>query len=136
LLRPTGTEGAFIHLPSHAERGAGRKLRSPKGASIRTVTAPNTNIFIVQDNTFIGLIKALNRTYRHARGIRTMHTGDRDRLLSARYTVVDSYDTATINPPRNVVLCLACGYTTIAFNATLGVTDEFHLRHDIFPLLP
>jgi hypothetical protein len=82
----------------------------------------------VQDHTFVGAIKSIDRAYRHAGRIAAMHTGDRDRFFT-RHTVIQGNDAAAVHTPRHLVLVLASRDATIALDATLGITDKFHSCH-------
>src|SRR3981081_306987 len=38
-----------------------------------------------------------------------------------------------VDAPRHVMLVLACGDTSVAFDAAIGVAQEFHASHDGAP---
>jgi hypothetical protein len=57
-----------------------------------------------------------------------MHASHRNGAL-ARLAVVDGHDTSAIDAPRHFVLILAGGDTSIALDATVSVTEEFHPCH-------
>ena len=57
-----------------------------------------------------------------------MHAGDRDRLL-ARNAVVQSDNAAAVHAPRHFVFVFTSGDATVAFDATLCVTNKFHACH-------
>src|SRR5262249_30307058 len=63
-----------------------------------------------------------------------MHASDRDRAL-ARDAVVDRHDAPAIDPPRNVVLLLACRDAAVALDAALGIAKKFHSSHRYLPRL-
>src|SRR5689334_8512728 len=57
-----------------------------------------------------------------------MHASDRYRPLAGN-AVVQRHDAAAIDAPWNLVLLLASGDATVAFDATLGIAQEFHSGH-------
>ena len=62
-----------------------------------------------------------------------MHAGDRDRLLAGN-AVVQSDNAATVHAPRHFVFVFTSGDATVAFDATLCVTNKFHACHYFSPL--
>src|SRR5690606_19833972 len=60
-----------------------------------------------------------------------MHAGHRDGAL-ALLAVIQRDDAATVDAPRNLMLVLAGGDAGVAFDAALGVAEEFHTGHDLF----
>jgi hypothetical protein len=58
-----------------------------------------------------------------------VHARDRDGFL-ARQPIVQRDNAAAIHTPRNFVLLLARSDAAIAFDAPLGIAEEFHSRHD------
>jgi hypothetical protein len=82
----------------------------------------------MQDHTFIGAVEAIHGANRHARRITAMHAGHGDGLFTW-YAIIERNDTSAVDAPRYFVLVFTGRYATIAFNATLGVTDKFHSCH-------
>src|SRR3546814_9146919 len=104
-------------------------IRRPPRSTRTDTLVPYTTVLRMQDHAFGGLIEAVDRADRHARRIRAVHAGDRDRPL-ARLTVVDRHHAAAVDAPRYLVLVLARGHTSIALDAALGVAKEFHARSE------
>ena len=57
-----------------------------------------------------------------------MHAGHGDRSLSG-FAVIKSDDAPAVDAPGDLVLVLAGGDASVAFDATVGVAEEFHSRH-------
>ena len=74
------------------------------------------------------IVEAVNRANCHARCVRAVHTGDRDRSL-AGHTVIQSDNAATVHAPRHFVFVFTSGDATVAFDATLCITNKFHACH-------
>src|SRR3546814_17854011 len=74
------------------------------------------------------LFRSIDRADRRAWRISAVHAGHRDGAL-ARLAVVEGDDPAPMNAPGNVVLVLAGRRAGIAFDAALGVAEEFHSSH-------
>src|SRR2546425_1213436 len=98
-------------------------------AGVEAVAAADAQVLVVQHYAVLGLEEAVNRAHRHARRIRAVHAGHRDRFLGADDAVVDGHHAAAVYAPRHFVLLLACGDAAVALDAALGVAQEFHSRH-------
>src|SRR5689334_8020641 len=131
-LGTAGAERALVHLAAHAEGAGLRELRRAERTRIEAVAAADAQVLVVQDHAFLGFVEAVHRAHRHARRVRAVHAGNRDRPL-AGHTVVQRDDAATVDPPRNVVLLLARGDAAVALDATLGIAQEFHSGHGRVP---
>src|SRR6202140_4592810 len=119
-------------ISAHAERSRLRELRRSERARIEAIAATDAQVLVMQDDAFLGLVKTIDRAYRHARRIRAVHARDRDRAL-ARHAVVDGNHASSIDSPGNVVLLLAGGDAAVALDAALGVAQKFHSGHDLVP---
>src|SRR5215831_7899402 len=119
-LGTTGAERALVHLAAHAEGALLRKLRRAERTGIEAIAAPDAQILVVQHDTFLGTIEAIDRAHRHARRVGAVHARDRDRAL-AGHAVVDGDHTAAVNAPGYVVLLLAGCDAAVALDAALGV---------------
>src|SRR5262245_48141714 len=62
-----------------------------------------------------------------------MHACHGDRALS-RLAIIDRDDAPSVDAPRHFVFVLAGRDASVAFDATVGVTEEFHSSHDISSL--
>jgi hypothetical protein len=82
----------------------------------------------MQHDAFVGAVKAIYGTYRHAGCIRAVHTGHRDGALT-RFAIIEGNHTTAIHAPRDVVFLFTGGHAAIAFNATLSITEKFHSGH-------
>src|SRR6185312_7186754 len=127
-LGSAGTERALVHLAAHTERAGLRELRRAERARVEAVAAADAQILVVQDDAFLGLVEAVDGAHRHARRVGAVHAGDGDRPL-AGHAVVQRDHPAAVDAPRNVVLLLARGDATVAFDATLRIAQEFHSGH-------
>src|SRR5215472_3059032 len=83
----------------------------------------------MQHDGVCGRIDRLRRAHRLAGRVGAMHAGHGDRALSG-LSIIDGDDAPPIDAPGHLVLILAGGDTSIAFDAALGVTEEFHARHE------
>src|SRR3981189_2186339 len=83
----------------------------------------------MEDDAVISRENARHRTDRRAGRIGAVHAGHRDRTLS-RLAVVDGDDAPAVDAPRHLVLVLAGGDAGVAFDAAVGVAEEFHPGHD------
>src|SRR2546426_8954548 len=95
----------------------------------RSTLFPYTTLFRSQHHAVLGLVEAVDRAHRHARRIRAVHAGHRDRFLGAHYAVIDGHHAAAVDAPRHFVLLLARGDAAVALDAALGVAQEFHSCH-------
>jgi hypothetical protein len=57
-----------------------------------------------------------------------VHARHRDGPL-ARLSVIDCYDAPAVDAPWDIVLVLAGRNASVAFDATVGVAEEFHTSH-------
>src|SRR3569623_811008 len=130
-FRTAGAEGAFIHLAAQAESAAGGKLRRAERTGIGAVAAADTDILVVQHHAFIGAVEAIDRAHRHAWRVRAVHAGDRNRSFLPDHAVVDRHHATPIDAPGNLVFILARRHAAIAFDAALGIADEFHSSHGL-----
>ena len=128
-LGPAGAIGAFVHLAARAEIADARILRRAERAGVEAIAAADAKILGVQHHAVGRGVEAAHRAHRRARRIGAMHAGHRDRAL-ARLAVVDGDDAPAIDAPRHFVLVLARGDAGVAFDAAVGVAEEFHSRHD------
>src|ERR1700704_387460 len=128
LLRAAGAERALVHLAAHAEGAGLRILRRAERAGVEAIAAADAEVLVVQDDAFRGLVEAVDRAHRHARRIRAVHAGHRDRAL-ARLAVVQRDDAAAVHAPGHFVRVLARGDAAVALDAALGVAEKFHSRH-------
>ena len=132
LLGAAGAERALVHLAAHAEGAGLRKLRRAERAGVEAVAAADAQVLVVQHDAFFGAVEAVDRAHRHARRVRAVHAGDRDRAL-AGHAVVDRDDAPAVHAPGDVVLLLAGGDAAVALDAALGVAEEFHSGHGESP---
>src|SRR5207249_7275879 len=121
--------------------GAGlRELRRAERAGVEAIAATDAQVLVVQNHALVGAVETVDRAHRHARGVRAVHAGDRDRLLGADDAVVDGDHAAAVHAPGNLVLVLAGGHAAVALDAALGVAEEFHSGHGcllfLFSLCP
>src|SRR5690606_37716947 len=119
-LRAACTVGALIHFSARAEVRRLRILRCAERAGVEAVAAPDADVLVVEDDADLGLVDALDRADCDARRIRAVHAGDRDRLL-AGLAVVQCHEAAAVDAPGHVVLVLAGGGASVAFDAALRV---------------
>src|SRR5439155_24137344 len=96
---------------------------------VKAVAAADAQVLVVQHHALVSAVEAVHRAHRHARRVRAVHAGDRDRLLGTDDAVVDGHDAAAVHTPGHFVLVLAGGHAAVAFDAALGVAQEFHSRH-------
>src|SRR3982074_312797 len=82
----------------------------------------------MEDDAVIGRENARHRAARRARSVGAVHAGHRDRALSW-LAVIDGDDAPAVDAPRHLVLVLAGGDASVAFDATIGVAEKFHPRH-------
>src|SRR5258707_3109885 len=78
-------------------------------------------------------VEAIDRAYRGAGCIRAMHARHRNRPLT-RPAAIKRDHAAAVNTPRHLMLVLAGGDTSIAFNAAVGVAKKFHPGHNAISL--
>src|SRR5690606_27550416 len=78
--------------------------------------------------TVVGLVEAVHRADGHAGRVGAVHAGDRDGAL-AGLAVIDGDDAAPVHAPGNLMLVLAGRDAGVAFDAALGVAEEFHTCH-------
>src|SRR4029077_2390638 len=71
---------------------------------------------------------AVHRAHRRAGRVGAVHASHGYRTF-ARLAVVDGDNAAPIDAPGHLVLVLAGGDAGIAFDATVGVAEEFHTCH-------
>src|SRR5262249_3258768 len=127
-LGAAGAERALVHLAAQSERAVLGKLGRAEGAGVEAVAAADAEVLVVQHDAFRGLVEAIDRADRHARCIGAVHAGDRDGFLP-RNAVVQRHDAPAVHAPRHLVLVLARRHASVALDATLGITQEFHSRH-------
>src|SRR3989454_265685 len=128
-FRAAGAEGALVHLAAQAERTGLRELRRTERAGVEAVAAADAQVLVVQHDAVVGAVEAVDRAHRHARRVRAVHAGHRDRFLGADDAVIDGHHAAAVDAPRHFVLLLACGDAAVALDAALGVAQEFHSCH-------
>src|SRR6185369_7196716 len=104
------------------------ELRGAERAGEEAVAATDAGILVVQDDACFRLVEAIGRADGHARRVRAVHAGDRDRFL-ARHSVVDGHDAPAVNPPRQFVFVLAGSDPAVALDAAFSVAQEFHACH-------
>src|SRR3989442_10612488 len=127
-LGSAGAIGAFVHLAAGAEIADARILRRPERAGVEAIAAADAQVLGVQHHGVRGGVEAVDRAHRRARRIGAMHARHRDRAL-ARLAVVDGHHAAAVDAPRHLVLVLAGGDAGVAFDAAIGVAQEFHSSH-------
>src|SRR4029079_745748 len=127
-VRAAGTEGALVHLATRPEVTDLRILRRAEWASVEAVTAPDAEIFRVQHHRVRRGVEAVYGAYRRAGRIGAVHAGHGDRPL-ARFAVIKCDDAPTVDAPGHFVFVLAGRDAGVAFDAAVGVAEEFHSRH-------
>src|SRR4029078_662129 len=110
-----------------------RILRSAERTGVEAVTTTDAQILGVQHDCVRGGVEAVHRAHRRARRVGAVHACHRDRALSG-LAIVDRDDAPAVNTPRHLVFVLAGRDASVAFDATVGVTEEFHSSHDISSL--
>src|SRR5690606_29975490 len=130
-LGTAGAEGAFVHLPAAAEIADLRILRRAERTGVEAVAAADAQVLGMQHHALVGPVEAVHRADGGAGRILAMHAGHRDGAL-ALLAVIQRDDAATVDAPRNLMLVLAGGDAGVAFDAALGVAEEFHTGHDLF----
>src|SRR5829696_9048747 len=127
-LRPAGAIGALVHLAARAEVPDSRILRRAERAGVEAIAAADAQILRVQHHGVGGGVEAVHRAHRRAGRVGAVHAGHRDRAL-AGLAVVQRHDAAPVDAPGHVVLVLAGGDAGVAFDAAVGVAEEFHAGH-------
>src|SRR6267143_5730433 len=128
LLRSARAEGALVHLAAHAKGSGLRILRRAERAGVEAIAAADAQVLVVQDDALFCLVETVDRAHRHARCIRAVHAGHRDRAF-ARLAVVQRDDATAVHAPGHFVGVLARGDAAVALYAALRVTEKFHSRH-------
>src|SRR5262249_1799132 len=123
-LRSAGAVGALVHLAARAEVADARILRRAERAGVEAVAAADAEILRVQRDAGRGRVEAVDRAHRRAGRVGAVHAGHRHRAL-ARLAVVDGDDAPAVDAPRHLVLVLAGGDAGVAFDAAVGVAEEF-----------
>src|SRR5665213_2032531 len=127
-LRAAGAEGALVHLAARTEVADLGILRRAERTSVEAITATDADVLGVQDDGVDGCVERLDRADRRARRVGAVHAGHRDRAL-ARLSVIERDDAPAVDAPRHLVLILAGGDASVAFDAAIGVAEEFHTCH-------
>src|SRR5260370_33251608 len=127
-LGPAGAIGALVHLAAGAEIADARILRRAERAGVEAIAAADAQVLGVQHHGVRGGVEAVHRAYRRARRIGASDARHRDRAL-ARLAVADGPHAAAVAAPRHLVLILAGGDAGVAFDAAIGVAQEFHSSH-------
>src|SRR5262249_24431035 len=128
-LGAAGAIGALVHLAAGAEIAHLRILRRAERARVEAIAAADAQVLGVQHDAIVGGVDGFGRTYGLAWGVGAMHARHRNRAL-ARLAVIDGDDAPAVDAPRHLVLVLAGGDTSVALDATVGVAEKFHSRHD------
>src|SRR5262249_7516592 len=127
-LGAAGAVGALVHLAARAEVADLRVLRRAERAGIEAVAAADADVLRVQHHRVRGGEDRAGRADRLARRVGAVHAGHRHRAL-ARLAVIERDDAPAVDAPRHLVLVLAGGNAGVAFDATIGVAEEFHPSH-------
>src|SRR6202165_1158835 len=127
-LGSAGAIGAFVHLAARAEIADAGILRRAERAGVEAIAAADAQVLGVQHHGVRRGIEAVHRAYRRARRVGAVHAGHRHRAL-AGLAVVDGHHAAAVDAPRHLVLVLAGGDAGVAFDAAIGVAQEFHSSH-------
>src|SRR5581483_8390224 len=128
LLRFAGAECAFVHFAARTEIADARILRRAERAGVEAVAAADADVLGVQDDGVGRGEDRIGRADRLARRVGAMHAGHGDRAL-ARLAVVQRDNAPAIDAPGHIMLILAGGDASVAFDATIGVAEKFHSRH-------
>src|SRR5690625_1645364 len=128
-FRPARAIGTFVHDAARSELGCARVLGRPERAGIKAVAAAYAGLLIVEDHADIGLVDAICRADRDTGRICAVHATGGDGFLLARHPVIDGDDATPQHAPGDFVLVLADTGAGHAFDAALGVTEEFHPCH-------
>src|SRR5690606_14611130 len=99
-----------------------------KRAGIAAIAATDAHVLVMQHHTLFGAVETVDGADGHTRRVATVHAGHRDGLFTG-HTVVERHDAAAVDAPRDFMLVLAGGHTTVAFDAALCIADEFHSCH-------
>jgi hypothetical protein len=86
----------------------------------------------MQNHTFVGTVKAVDRADGHTRRVAAMHACHRDGFFTWN-AVVQGDHAAAVDAPRDFVFVFASRYTAVAFDAALCITDKFHACHGLIP---
>src|SRR5436190_10000896 len=127
-LRAAGAVGALVHLAARAEVADLGILRRAERAGVEAIAAADAEVLGVQHHGIRRGVEAVYRADRRAGRVGAVHAGHRDRAL-AGLAVIDGDDAPAVDAPRYLVLVLARGDAGVAFDATIGVAEEFHTCH-------
>src|SRR6266699_2555858 len=127
-LGSAGAIGAFVHLAAGAEIADARILRRPERAGVEAIAAADAEVLGVQHHGVRRGVEAVHGAHRRARRVGAVHARHRHRAL-AGLAVVDRHDAEAVDAPRHLVLVLAGSDAGVAFDAAIGVAEEFHSSH-------
>src|SRR5664279_3077815 len=127
-FRATGAEGALVHLAARTEVADLGILRRAERAGVEAIAAADTQILGVQHHRVRRGVEAVHRADRRAGRVGAVHAGHGDRAL-AGLAVIDSDDAPAVDAPGHLVFVLTGGDAGVAFDATVGVAEEFHSSH-------
>jgi hypothetical protein len=96
-------------------------LRSTERTGIKTISASDAQILVVEHNAVIGGVKTVHRTDGGTRGIRAMHAGYGYGFFTP-FTVSDGDDVSPVHPPWNFMFVVAGRNTGITLDAAFDIT--------------
>src|SRR5581483_11530412 len=115
-FRAAGAVGALVHFAARPEVADFRILRRAERAGVEAVTAADAQVLGVQHDGVGRSVEAVHRADRRAGRVGAVHAGHRDRAL-ARLAVIERDDAPPVDAPGHLVLVLAGGDASVAFDA-------------------
>src|SRR6185312_1361190 len=117
-LRPTGAEGAFVHLAARTKIANLWILRRAKRACVEAIAAADAKVLGVKHYGIRRRVETIYRTDSGARRIGAVHAGHGNRPLSG-LSIIEGDHAAAVDAPWHLVLVLAGGDAGVAFDATV-----------------
>src|SRR6202040_2327226 len=98
-------------------------------AGVEAITASDAEVLGVQHHRVGRGVEAVHRADRRTGRVGAVHAGHGDRAL-AGLAVIDGDDASAVDAPRPLVFVFTGRDAGVAFDATVGVAEEFHTCHD------